>query len=452
MKPSMCRAFAAFAAASSLVLGGTVAAVAAPVPAGTVLQATASGNSIHTAAGSALAASVPAQISAIATAPTALATALPAVVTPKLAIQTIPNRTIRLNGTATIVPKATVSGAVAVSSRTVTVVQGRKTLVRSKSSARLKAGSYSVTTTVKYRTYTGTGTARKYSATKTATKKQKLGIVSAVAFKTIAGKTAPYGGKATIRPAASVAKGVHHVSTRLSVKQGEKTVASNKTSVALKAGTYRTTTSVKYRLPVYTTSTVKQTRNELVANPDKAAKMTCTVVELAPAEEMPDEGILPLRLTCTGPFDGKYETYAGYFTDTEENRNNDLVGFVLWLDNWDSTTSIKPVVGAKASPSLFPEKALYKKVTTSKTVTKKSWSGTYTATKTQNLRISAGKKPVRVAGTGGYSCPAGYPVKGNADSMIYHVRGGAFYAKTKPEECFSTTAAARKAGYRASKR
>lgn len=54
----------------------------------------------------------------------------------------------------------------------------------------------------------------------------------------------------------------------------------------------------------------------------------------------------------------------------------------------------------------------------------------------------------------GYSCPAGYPIKGNHSSSgewIYHVPGGAYYDRTKPEECFATERDARAAGYRASK-
>ncbi|WP_029136709.1 sunset domain-containing protein [Nakamurella lactea] len=52
----------------------------------------------------------------------------------------------------------------------------------------------------------------------------------------------------------------------------------------------------------------------------------------------------------------------------------------------------------------------------------------------------------------GGSCPAEAPIKGNADSMIYHVPGGEFYDRTNPEECFATEADAVAAGYRASKR
>lgn len=45
-------------------------------------------------------------------------------------------------------------------------------------------------------------------------------------------------------------------------------------------------------------------------------------------------------------------------------------------------------------------------------------------------------------------CPAAYPIKGNKNSMIYHMPGGASYKTTKPEECFATEAAAQAAGYR----
>ncbi len=49
-------------------------------------------------------------------------------------------------------------------------------------------------------------------------------------------------------------------------------------------------------------------------------------------------------------------------------------------------------------------------------------------------------------------CPPDRPIKGNAQSKIYHVPGGDFYAKTKPEECFATEEEAAAAGYRKSKR
>ncbi|MGH9132824.1 MAG: hypothetical protein ACRDZZ_02730 [Ilumatobacteraceae bacterium] len=49
------------------------------------------------------------------------------------------------------------------------------------------------------------------------------------------------------------------------------------------------------------------------------------------------------------------------------------------------------------------------------------------------------------------ACPAGYPVKGNASSGIYHVPGGRFYARTVPERCYASAADAEADGYRAAK-
>lgn len=51
-----------------------------------------------------------------------------------------------------------------------------------------------------------------------------------------------------------------------------------------------------------------------------------------------------------------------------------------------------------------------------------------------------------------WDCPSWAPIKGNRNSMIYHVPSGAFYSQTKPEECFRTEADAVAAGYRRSLR
>lgn len=55
-----------------------------------------------------------------------------------------------------------------------------------------------------------------------------------------------------------------------------------------------------------------------------------------------------------------------------------------------------------------------------------------------------------------WTCPASHPIKGNLTTRtgecIYHVPGGAFYAKTKPERCFSSEENAQQAGCRRSKR
>ena len=51
--------------------------------------------------------------------------------------------------------------------------------------------------------------------------------------------------------------------------------------------------------------------------------------------------------------------------------------------------------------------------------------------------------------SGVQDCPDGYPIKGNADSLIYHVPASPVYAATQPEVCFATEEDAVAAGYRA---
>lgn len=68
--------------------------------------------------------------------------------------------------------------------------------------------------------------------------------------------------------------------------------------------------------------------------------------------------------------------------------------------------------------------------------------------------VPAGKpapKPTSSKPASKWNCPAWAPIKGNAPSKIYHLKNQRFYNKTTPETCFSTEAAAKKAGYRKSK-
>jgi hypothetical protein len=49
------------------------------------------------------------------------------------------------------------------------------------------------------------------------------------------------------------------------------------------------------------------------------------------------------------------------------------------------------------------------------------------------------------------SCPEGFPIKANDNSGIFHVPGGRFYDRTKPERCYADPDAAVADGYRRSK-
>ena len=51
----------------------------------------------------------------------------------------------------------------------------------------------------------------------------------------------------------------------------------------------------------------------------------------------------------------------------------------------------------------------------------------------------------------GEACPAGFPIKANERSMIFHVPGGRFYERTVPERCYATAEDAEADGYRRAK-
>lgn len=75
----------------------------------------------------------------------------------------------------------------------------------------------------------------------------------------------------------------------------------------------------------------------------------------------------------------------------------------------------------------------------------------YTSVTRSSGSTSAVGYPSRTAPVSAVNCPSWAPIKGNADSMIYHVPSGRYYAATHPEECFRTESAAVAAGYRKSK-
>ena len=70
----------------------------------------------------------------------------------------------------------------------------------------------------------------------------------------------------------------------------------------------------------------------------------------------------------------------------------------------------------------------------------------------EGQRLAAGdanRTPNVVRGDGTMKCPAGYPVKGNADSGLYHEPGSSSYAQMIPEFCFTSASAAEAAGFHA---
>lgn len=74
-----------------------------------------------------------------------------------------------------------------------------------------------------------------------------------------------------------------------------------------------------------------------------------------------------------------------------------------------------------------------------------------TASSARYVKVVPAPKPTSSKPVSAWNCPAWAPIKGNASSKIYHLKGQRFYLKTKPEICFTTEAAAKSGGYRKSK-
>ncbi len=85
-------------------------------------------------------------------------------------------------------------------------------------------------------------TAAQQSVSITAAKKSSPATIKKIGNKTVQGSK-----KATIKPVYKTAKKVKVTSALLTVKKGKKAVAKNKKSVALGVGTYKVTTTVKYK-------------------------------------------------------------------------------------------------------------------------------------------------------------------------------------------------------------
>lgn len=94
-----------------------------------------------------------AAISLALTAPGLVAAPPAAAADTRLTIARIPTVTAPYGKKATIKPKVTRTGQVKLLSKSLTVKQGKRTVVRDKTSAKLKPGTYRVTTKLKYRTY-----------------------------------------------------------------------------------------------------------------------------------------------------------------------------------------------------------------------------------------------------------------------------------------------------------
>jgi large subunit ribosomal protein L17 len=123
-------------------------------------------------------------------------------------------------------------------------------------------------------------------------------------------------------------------------------------------------------------------------------------------------------------------------------------------------TPIRPLGGiglgiGRAAPAIAQE-ALEAIGDTTEATTEAPPTGEATATSSSSPVTSEPPAPTGVAdfpegavrGDGSATCPPGFPVKGNAQSMIYHTAESRVYEQTIAEFCFSSPEVAEAAGYR----
>lgn len=153
--------------------------------------------------------------------------------------------------------------------------------------------------------------------------------------------------------------------------------------------------------------------------PPAGSDLTPTDWEQGPAAAEEERKADPAKLTPFRPLDG----YALGIGRAAHAIAPDESEAISGAD--EPLPAVPAVVEAAAAPAAAPEAAAVSIVATAE--------------------VPAGAVP----GDGTAICPPDFPVKGNAQSKIYHTRESRTYEQTIPEFCFASAEAAEAAGFRA---
>lgn len=270
-----------------------------------------------------------------------------------------------------------------------------------------------------------------------------------VTIKKIPTKTAKYKSAVKVWPSVATSGTVKVSSKRLTVKKGKKAVRKNATFASLKAGKYKVTTTVKYR--PYTSMRKSRTVNRTVSYDAYDKVPSLCVVTSIDDFGAGTGGFFDAACTANGSANATF-AIDGFVSRSGQ----DSWEFDTYLDPtvFVNASSIDALVGQELSGTFTTEQSLSFTKAVVEQYTAYAYGKVSSKSASQSLTIKQGKKPKKstTASPSGWNCPARAPIKGNASSHIYHLPGGAYYNRTKPEICFATQAAARQAGYRASMR
>ncbi|MEA4944995.1 MAG: hypothetical protein VB080_11245 [Propionicimonas sp.] len=138
------------------------------------------------------------------------------------------------------------------------------------------------------------------------------------------------GKKAKVKPQIITEGKVKVKSAKITVKQGKKTVAKNKSSVNLKAGTYKVTTTVKYtkngKKKVYTGKKT-QTVKVQVFSPSKEATNLVGAINKYRAKALKNSGLSSTALTPNATLNVLAQQYAAQAAKADKGSSTALPDF-----------------------------------------------------------------------------------------------------------------------------
>ncbi len=266
----------------------------------------------------------------------------------------------------------------------------------------------------------------------------------------IKSKSVPYQGRLTIAPSVTTKGNVRVRSKTLTVKKGKATLVKAKKTARIKAGTYQVKTLATYRTWARKSRTTYRTDTVLEVSAYTPVDVTCRISGTVETGIV-DNGhtIYGAGMACVS------RSYSGYQVAGGATYNR---GDGTWLLTVEHSTSGPVTVlagpnlaNATVSLNMYFDHDISRKVRTPVTSTYIAYSKVKSKTLNQRLVVKQRKRPSRTGPIDEWNCPRWAPIKGNAQSMIYHVPSARYYNATKPEDCFSTQTAARQAGYRKAK-
>ena len=205
---------------------------------------------------------------------------------------------------------------------------------------------------------------------------------------------------AKLAPSVKVGKNVKVSSTRITVKQGSKTRAKNAGSYKAKPGSYKVTTTVKYKVKKVSTKIVAK-----LSDTTKKFKGTCKLID---TESRPMDAKTAAFYDLPPEIVG-LETYNMSLNCTSKSFDQTIAGsmfFVLPWDEacergWDDYWQLSPNLSNTMNGPFFmqdddtdtvTEEAVFMGTGQLLTKTTTTWSKTKTLTKTQTVKVGVRKR------------------------------------------------------------